>query len=82
MPRIVMTAWGDPAKYGGDIHSHQMAIDPNRFDQLVTTGETQTYVIAPTGLNYACRQCHGGGRALNKTDEELQAVARGYHNQP
>jgi hypothetical protein len=82
MPRIVKAAWGDPARYSGDIHSHQMAIDPTRFDQLVTIGETPKYVIAPTGLNYACRQCHGSGRALDKTDEELQAMAVGYHNQP
>ena len=82
LPRMVKTAWGDPAKFIGDIHSHQVAITTTRSDQLVTTGEEQTYVIAPTGLNYACRQCHGSGRATAKTDEELQAVAEGYHNQP
>jgi hypothetical protein len=82
MPRIVQLASGDPAKFTGDIHSHRMAIDPTRFDQLVTSGQTQTYVIAPSGLNYACRHCHGSGLALPKTDEELQAMATGYHAQP
>jgi hypothetical protein len=82
LPRLVQAAWGDPAHFIGDIHSHQVAIDPSRFDQFVTTGDTKTYVIAPTGLNYACRQCHNGIRALAKTDEELQAMATGYHNQP
>jgi len=82
MPRIVQAAWGDPAKFTGDIHSHQIAIDPTRFDQLVTVGQSQTYVIAPTGLNYACRHCHGAGSALPKTDDEIRAAATGYHKQP
>jgi predicted CXXCH cytochrome family protein len=82
LTRIVKAAWGDPTKFLGDIHSHQVAIDPSRFDQLVSTGDTQTYVLAPTGLNYACKQCHASGRAMPKTDAELQAAAKGYHNQP
>jgi hypothetical protein len=82
LSRIVKAAWGDPANFIGDMHSHQVAIDPSRFDQYITTGNTQTYVVAPTGLNYACRQCHNGLRALAKSDEELQAMASDYHGQP
>ena len=82
MPRIVKAAWGDPDRFLGDIHSHQVAIDPSRFDQMVSTGGTETYVLAPTGLNYACQQCHASSRALIRTEEELQAAAKGYHNQP
>ncbi len=82
LPRIVKAAWGDPANFIGDIHSHQTAIDPSRFDQYITTGDTSTYVVAPVGLNFACRQCHNGIRALAKSDEELQAMATGYHSQP
>lgn len=85
MPHIIMTAWGDPAKFTGDIRTHLMAIDPVQIEQFFTVIEgdkEQTYSVSQVGLNSACRHCHGGGRALPKTDEELTSGAINYHIQP
>jgi hypothetical protein len=77
---IVKTAWGDPARFSGDIHSHQMAIDPTRIDQVNTAVNPAAYDIAPNGLNFACRHCHVNGGSSAKTDEELIANALRYHS--
>jgi hypothetical protein len=82
MPRMTQTAWGNPARYIGDIHSHQVAIDPTKIDQVVDTGNGEVYTIAPNGLNFACRHCHVPGTAQAKTDEELIGAASGYHGRP
>jgi hypothetical protein len=79
MPTLVKAAWGNPAKFTGDIHSHQVAIDPTKIDQLVTSGGSQGYTLAPIGLDYACRHCHLPGSGKEKTDDQLRAVANGYH---
>lgn len=77
MPRIVKSAWGDPATFTGDIRTHLMAIDPNQIDQFSKDGTT---TLSQIGLDFACRHCHVEGRGFPKTDEELKAVANGYHN--
>jgi hypothetical protein len=76
MPRLVKTAWGDAAKFTGDIRTHLMAIDPNLVNTFTEEGALTTGQI---GLDWACKHCHGGGMASDKTDEELQEAARGYH---
>jgi hypothetical protein len=81
MPAMFKLAWGNPEKFVGDIHSHRMAIDPTMIDQLVKTGNTETYMISPTGLDYACRHCHLPSTALAKTDDVLISAASGYHDQ-
>jgi hypothetical protein len=82
MPTIAKAAWGNPSNFVGDIHSHQVAIDPTRIDQLDNTTNPATYLLAPTGLNFACRQCHVNGTSQARTDEELILAATGYHNRP
>lgn len=86
MPRIVKSAWGDPAKFTGDIRTHLMAIDPTQVEQFYTVkdadGNEKTYSISQIGLNYACRHCHGAGLASAKTDAELIEAASGYHDRP
>jgi hypothetical protein len=79
MPRLVKTAWGDPARFTGDIRTHLMAIDPNQISQFSEDGLT---VISQIGLDYACRHCHVPGSTLAKTDEELISAANGYHTPP
>lgn len=79
MPRIVKSAWGDAAKYTGDIRTHLMAIDATAIQQFNEDGLLATTQIA---LDFACRHCHGGGFASAKTDDELLAAAAGYHNPP
>ena len=82
MPTIVQAAWGNPANFTGDIHSHQVAIDPARIDQVDATTDPAGYTLAPNGLNFACRHCHGAGLGSPKTDEELLQAAQGYHDMP
>jgi hypothetical protein len=79
MPALVKAAWGDPAKFAGDIHSHTMAIDPTKIDQLTQPDDSASYTFAPIGLDYACRHCHVNGTLRAKSDEELIAGASGYH---
>lgn len=86
MPRIVKSAQGNADAFTGDIRTHIMAIDPNQIEQFYTVtladGTTKDYSLSQIGLNFACRHCHGGGTALEKTDDELKAKANGYHTPP
>lgn len=76
MPRLIVTAEGDAAFFSGDVRTHLTAIDPNLIGQFTEEGE----VIPQLGLEFACRSCHvDGGNAPAWTDEELKAVANGYH---
>lgn len=80
MPRITMSAVGDPERFTGDIRTHLMAIDPEQIEQFNPEG---TESLSQIGLNFACRHCHTeGGIAEPKTDAELQQAARGIHEPP
>lgn len=79
MPRLIQSAWGDPAMFTGDVRTHRVTIDPNQIGQLSEDGKT---VLPQIGLDFACRHCHVKGVGFPKTDEELKAVANGYHNPP
>ena len=79
MPRIVKTAWGDAAKFTGDIRTHLMAIDPNQVGQFSADGTT---ALSQISLDFACRHCHIPDSGMAKTDEELKAAANGYHTPP
>jgi len=80
MPRIVKSAWGDAAKFTGDIRTHIMAIDPDQVGQFSEDGKV---ALSQISLDFACRGCHvEGGKASVKTDEELRARATGYHARP
>jgi hypothetical protein len=80
MPRIAMSAWGDAAKFTGDIRTHMMAIDAEQIGQFTEDG---TQALSQIGLDFACRHCHvEGGSATPKTDEELIDKAVGYHARP
>jgi hypothetical protein len=80
MPRVSKSAWGDAAKFSGDIRTHMMAIDPEQIEQFTEDG---TVALSQIGLNFACRHCHvEGGNATPKTDEELIEKAIGYHERP
>ncbi len=77
MPRIAKTAWGDAAKFTGDIRTHLTAIDPNQIGQFTADGKV---ALSQIGLDFACRHCHvAGGKASVKTDDALKAAAKGYH---
>ena len=80
MPRIIKNAWGDSAKYSGDLRTHVMAIDPNQVAQFSADGKT---IYPQVSLDFACRGCHvQGGKATPKTDQELVKKANGYHTKP
>lgn len=79
MPRMIQTAWGDAEKFTGDVRTHRMAIDPNQIGQFSEDGTT---ILPQIGLDFACRHCHVQGMGTPKTDDELKAVANGYHNPP
>jgi hypothetical protein len=76
MPKMVKSAWGDPEKHKADLRTHLMAIDPNLASQFSEDGTTVNSQIT---LDFACKQCHGGGFATPKTDELLKETATGYH---
>jgi len=76
MPHMSANAVGAPTKFTGDLRSHLMAIDPTKLNTFNADGTLATGQI---GLDFACKQCHGSGRATAKTDEELINMAMGYH---
>ncbi len=80
MPRVTKSAWGDAAKFTGDIRTHLMAIDPEQIGQFSEDGAV---ALSQIGLDFACRHCHvEDGNATPKTDEELIDKAVGYHDRP
>ena len=86
MPRPILNAVGDPAKFIGDVRTHRMVIDPTQIEQFITVtapdGTDIQQALPQIGLNFACRHCHGSGLGLPKTDEELMNLAKDYHNPP
>jgi predicted methyltransferase len=76
---MVVSAWGDPDTYTGDIRTHLMSIDPYQIEQF---NEDGTQALSQIGLNFACRHCHGSGIGSEKTDEELIQAAVDYHARP
>ena len=85
MPKIVKSAWSDPARFTADIRTHRMAIDPTLIEQFFTAtaedGSEQQMVYSQISLNSACRHCHVPDTVLAKTDEELLAAAPNFHTQ-
>lgn len=79
MPRIVKSAWGDAAKFTGDIRTHMMGIDPTQIGQFSEDGKV---ALSQIGLDFACRHCHVEGVGIPKTDEALIEAATGYHSRP
>lgn len=80
MPRIIQVAAGDPAKFTGDMRTHQVSIDPLQIEQF---NEDGTVAHPRLALNSSCRSCHNpDGLGRDKTDEELIETAVGYHNPP
>lgn len=79
MPYITKTAWGVPEKFSADTRTHLFAINPTQIGQFTEDG---TASLSEVGLDFACRQCHGAGLGMPKTDEELLEGARGYHDWP
>lgn len=78
MPRVTMSALGDPSRFTGDIRTHLMAIDANQIEQF---NEEGTESFSQLGLDFACRHCHvDGGIASPKTDAELMQAANGIHS--
>ena len=78
MPHLIQVAWADAAKFSGDFRTHQVKINPTQIGQFTEDGQ----VLPEIGLDFACRHCHGGGLGSPKTDEELLAIANGYHSAP
>jgi len=76
MPLATVAVSGDLATYTGDVRTHLFGIHPDgdaeQFDETGT--ESMPYL----SLDYACRSCHDTW-ALPKTDEELEALAVGFH---
>ena len=79
MPYITKTAWGEADKYSADTRTHLFAINPTQLEQFSEDGSVS---LSEIGLNYACRQCHGGGTGMDKSDDELRTAALGYHDWP
>ncbi|MEW5940502.1 MAG: multiheme c-type cytochrome, partial [Chloroflexota bacterium] len=82
MPYIGKSAWGNAAKFTGDVRTHLMAIDPTQIEQFYTVTEgsaEKLYSYSQIGLNFACRHCHVNDTPMARTDEELIETASGYH---
>jgi hypothetical protein len=79
MPRPIQNAWGDPAKFTGDVRSHVMVINPKLITQFNDDG---TQSLPQISLDFACRHCHLPDTIMSKSDEELTATANNYHTPP
>jgi hypothetical protein len=77
MPPAVRSAWGDAERFTGDIRTHIMAIDATQIGQFSEDGLASSSQI---GIDFACRHCHGAGRGIPRTDEEMIQAAFGYHD--
>lgn len=78
MPHATKSALGDAERFTGDIRTHLMAINPLAASQFDKDGAFSKPYLT---LDFACKGCHyDGGRAPVLTDEELQAMAIGYHD--
>ena len=84
MPKIIETAWGDPAKFMGDFRTHQVTIDPALIEQSFTgqddQGNEKTFANSQISLNSACRHCHVPDSPQAKDDATLIEAATGYHS--
>ncbi|MFO7661654.1 MAG: cytochrome c3 family protein [Chloroflexota bacterium] len=78
MPELIQVALADLTTFQADLATHQVVINPQQIGQFADDGS----VLPQIGLDYACRQCHNSGLGIGPalTDEELQAVAVGYHD--
>ncbi len=77
MPRLIKSAWGDAARFTGDVRTHVVMIDP---DSMTSFGEDGKTARPQIGLDFACKRCHvQGGLASLKPDDQLKAAARAYH---
>ncbi|MEW5869786.1 MAG: multiheme c-type cytochrome [Chloroflexota bacterium] len=76
MSWVIKSAWGDIARFTGDIRTHLMAIDAS---QINTFNEDGSLVSGQVGLDFACRHCHINGTSFAKSDEELINMASGMH---
>lgn len=85
MPRITKTAWGDAARFTGDIRTHIMAIDPTQLSQFITItredGTTIEISASQLGLDFVCKRCHLPDGPLAKDDDLLIATAEGFHSE-
>lgn len=79
MPKIGKSAWGDAARFTGDVRAHVMAIDPTQVGQFTEDGKL---ALSQISLDFACKSCHVPGTDAEKTDEALLATATGYHAEP
>jgi hypothetical protein len=81
LPMASKSALGNLDAFTGDLRSHSFAINPwSVSDQFYANGSLSYPYLS---LDYACRNCHSAaGLALEKTDQELQAAAIGYHDPP
>jgi nitrate reductase cytochrome c-type subunit len=78
MPRVTVSAVGDPARFTGDLRTHLMAINPQATSQFSKDGETAMPYLA---LDFACKGCHNeASRAPVLPDERLVEVATGFHD--
>lgn len=78
MPYATKTAWGVSEKFSADTRTHLFAINSTQLEQFNEDGSIS---LSEIGLNFACRQCHGSGLGMEKSDQELIQGASGYHNQ-
>lgn len=79
MPYLIENAQGLEDQFTADLRTHQVAINPYRFEQ--SDPEQGTFSPQIT-LNSACRQCHNGLRGGIKPDQVLLENAIGYHDRP
>jgi len=86
MPQIIKLAWGEEAKFTGDLRTHAVAIDPTQIDPFdrvtANDGTEQTFFKPQISLDFTCRHCHNGAGGSLKTDQELISAAYGYHDRP
>jgi hypothetical protein len=78
MPPMAKSAVGDLASFTADLPGHVFVINPDQSAPQFYTDGGQEYSEPYITLDYACHHCHGNG-ASDKTLDELEAMATGYH---
>ena len=78
MPQLISVAVSDPARHTADMRTHSMAINAAALTTAAKNGQFSQPFL---GLDFACKSCHSeDGRGPVLEDEQLQAVATGYHD--
>lgn len=75
MPYWSKSAAANPELFTADLRTHMMSINPAATG-MVEDGVAHAYL----SIDASCKACHTPGSRRERSDEQLRAVATGYHD--